>query len=71
MERPIYDYSSETASRTRTFAGQAGGMAQQMARDQLQLWGKRLGEVIRENPGPSLGAALGMGVLLGWLIKRR
>jgi ElaB/YqjD/DUF883 family membrane-anchored ribosome-binding protein len=71
MDRPIYDYSSLAARRTREFASQSGQKMQQVAQDQFKIWIEQLGGAIKENPGVSLGVAMGMGVVLGWLIKRR
>lgn len=71
MERPIYDYGSRTAQRAQQLAKDSGRQIQETARSQFDYWSARLRTTIVENPGASLGVALGMGVLLGWLIKRR
>lgn len=74
MERPIYDYSpvgSQRTSDVATSPGPTGQELQQAAQEQIKRWMTQLGEVISDNPGASLGVALGMGVVLGWLIKRR
>jgi ElaB/YqjD/DUF883 family membrane-anchored ribosome-binding protein len=71
MERPIYDYGSVAARRASELAGQSGRVLQQAAQDQLRYWSRRLGKVIAEKPGTSLGVALGIGVFIGWMIKRR
>jgi ElaB/YqjD/DUF883 family membrane-anchored ribosome-binding protein len=41
------------------------------AREQLSGGGKLLRGYIVKEPARALGIALGMGVILGWLIKRR
>jgi ElaB/YqjD/DUF883 family membrane-anchored ribosome-binding protein len=41
------------------------------AREQLSGGGKLLRDYIVKEPTRALGIALGMGVILGWLIKRR
>jgi len=71
MERPIYDYSSLAARRAQALAKESGRHLQQTARSQFQFWSVRLRTIIVENPRTSLGVALGIGVVLGWLIKRR
>lgn len=74
MERPIYDYSPPETRRVGDMAGpppQTGQDLQQIAQDQIKAWMTQLGNIVSQNPGASLGAALGMGVVLGWLIKRR
>lgn len=71
MERPIYDYSARLAQRTQELAHQARERIPEGARSQFDYWSTRLRGQIIQNPGLSLGIALGMGVLLGWLIKRR
>ena len=42
-----------------------------VAREQLTEGSRRLKDYVVEQPARALGIALGMGVLLGWLIKRR
>jgi ElaB/YqjD/DUF883 family membrane-anchored ribosome-binding protein len=42
-----------------------------MARERLTEGGRRVRDYIVEQPTRALAIALGMGVLLGWLIKRR
>ena len=42
-----------------------------MASEQFSGGGKFLRDYIVKEPTRSLGIALGMGVILGWLIKRR
>jgi hypothetical protein len=42
-----------------------------MAREQFSARSKALTVLIVNRPAQALGVALGMGVLLGWLIKRR
>ena len=42
-----------------------------VARERLAAGGERIKEYIVKEPVRALGIALGMGVLLGWLIKRR
>jgi hypothetical protein len=71
MERPLFDYSSLAAQRAKELAHDSGHQIRETARTQFEHWSTRLRNVIVENPGASLGAALGMGVILGWLIKRR
>ncbi len=71
MDRPIYDYGSQAARRTREFAQQSGEKMQYAAQEQFRHWATQLRGVIVENPAASIGAALGIGVFLGWLIKRR
>jgi ElaB/YqjD/DUF883 family membrane-anchored ribosome-binding protein len=41
------------------------------AREQVQVGTHLLREFIVKEPVRALGVALGMGVILGWLIKRR
>ena len=41
------------------------------AREQLALGTEKVREFTVRKPAQALGVALGMGVLLGWLIKRR
>ena len=41
------------------------------ARESLSESTKNIRKSIEEQPAQALGLALGMGVLLGWLIKRR
>lgn len=41
------------------------------AQAQAQQWLKYLETKVVQNPAASLGAALAVGVFLGWLIKRR
>jgi ElaB/YqjD/DUF883 family membrane-anchored ribosome-binding protein len=41
------------------------------AREQLADGSERVRRYVVEQPARALGIALGMGVLLGWLIKRR
>jgi ElaB/YqjD/DUF883 family membrane-anchored ribosome-binding protein len=41
------------------------------AREQLDEGRKRVREYVMEKPVQALGIALGVGVLIGWLIKRR
>ena len=41
------------------------------ARERLDLGGRAIKSYTIEQPARALGLALGMGVLLGWLIKRR
>lgn len=41
------------------------------AREQLGHWFESCRNYTREQPARALGVALGMGVLVGWLIKRR
>jgi ElaB/YqjD/DUF883 family membrane-anchored ribosome-binding protein len=41
------------------------------AREQLSGGGRLLRDYIVKEPVRALGIALGMGVILGWLIKRR
>ena len=71
MERPIYDYSARLAQRTQELAHQASEQIPEGARNQFNYWSGRLRSTIIQRPGLSLGVALGMGVFLGWLIKRR
>jgi ElaB/YqjD/DUF883 family membrane-anchored ribosome-binding protein len=71
MERPIYDYSSRAAQRAQELARESGHQIQEAARSQFDYWRARLRTMIMDNPGMSLGVALGIGVFVGWLIKRR
>jgi ElaB/YqjD/DUF883 family membrane-anchored ribosome-binding protein len=71
MERPIHDYGSMAARRARQLAKESGRQFQQTALSQFQHWSARVRGMIVENPAASLGIALGMGVILGWLVKRR
>jgi ElaB/YqjD/DUF883 family membrane-anchored ribosome-binding protein len=41
------------------------------ARERLSQGGEAIKNYTLEQPARALGLALGMGVLLGWLIKRR
>jgi len=41
------------------------------AREQLAEGGERIKEYVVKEPLRAMGIALGMGVVLGWLIKRR
>ncbi len=41
------------------------------ARERLAEGGERIKEYTIKEPARALGVALGVGVLLGWLIKRR
>jgi len=41
------------------------------ARERLDQGGEKVHNYIVEQPARALGIALGIGVLLGWLIKRR
>lgn len=71
MERPIHDYSARLVERSQELAEQARTQVPQRTRDQLNYWSARLRGTIIARPGLSLGIALGIGVFLGWLIKRR
>lgn len=71
MERPIHDYSARLVERTQELAEQARAQVPQKARRQLNDWSARVRGTIIGHPGLSLGIALGIGVFLGWLIKRR
>jgi ElaB/YqjD/DUF883 family membrane-anchored ribosome-binding protein len=42
-----------------------------VARERLSEGGVAIREYVAKEPARALGIALGMGVLLGWLIKRR
>lgn len=42
-----------------------------LAREQMSVAGERIKRYVVEQPGRALGIALGLGVLMGWLIKRR
>jgi ElaB/YqjD/DUF883 family membrane-anchored ribosome-binding protein len=41
------------------------------AREQLSMGSERIRDYVVKEPARALGIALGVGVLLGWLIKRR
>ncbi len=41
------------------------------ARERLAEGGERIKDYVAKEPVRAMGIALGMGVLLGWLIKRR
>ena len=41
------------------------------AREQLAMGSERIRDYVVKEPARALGIALGVGVLLGWLIKRR
>lgn len=42
-----------------------------MAREHLTQAGERIKQYVAEKPARALGIALGLGVLVGWIIKRR
>jgi ElaB/YqjD/DUF883 family membrane-anchored ribosome-binding protein len=70
MERPISDFTSVSRGSAQRRAEPEGSF-QEAARSQGRQWVEKLKRMIIDYPGASLGMALGMGVLLGWLIKRR
>jgi len=41
------------------------------AREQLAVGSERIKDFVVKDPARALGIALGVGVLLGWMIKRR
>ena len=41
------------------------------ARERLAVGGERVKDYVVKEPARALGIALGVGVLLGWMIKRR
>jgi ElaB/YqjD/DUF883 family membrane-anchored ribosome-binding protein len=57
----------EQIEEARQRALQLGRAAQSQARE----WLKILETKVVQNPAASLGAALAVGVVLGWLVKRR
>lgn len=42
-----------------------------VAREQMTMAGERIKQFVTEQPARALGIALGLGVVVGWLIKRR
>lgn len=70
MERHISEYRSDwTRPRSRMATGvQSVG---EPMRTRLSRTAGSLGQFIVQNPAVSLGLALSLGVVLGWLIKRR
>ena len=69
MENRIFGarVSPEQIEEARRAAAEWGRTAQ----GQAQQWLKRIETQVVEHPAASLGVALSLGVLLGWLIKRR
>ena len=71
MDRPITDYSSRIPRGTAAAPGNWARPAEEAAREQIKHWIDALRRWVVENPGVSLGIAVGIGVYLGWWIKRR
>jgi len=71
MEQPISYRPSRTATRERPGRVVVVTRPSDAARRQLTRWVRRAEAFIAENPAGSLGVALTLGVILGWIIKRR
>jgi ElaB/YqjD/DUF883 family membrane-anchored ribosome-binding protein len=69
----IQDAGHEIASRAQAFSAEGQQLASeyyQQGREQALEWQKQLEQHIREKPIQSLCIAGGIGVLLGWLLRR-
>jgi len=59
------------ASRAKAAAIESARAAYQVAQERARAGARATDHAIRENPYTSLGIALGVGVLLGFLLKRK
>ncbi|HEV3164807.1 MAG TPA: hypothetical protein VGZ22_12330 [Isosphaeraceae bacterium] len=63
-------YESELASQAEQLKEQALDLAA-VARERLDEAGQSIKNFVIEHPAKAIGFALGLGVALGWLVKRR
>ena len=66
----MQNYESDLASQAEELKARAMELAA-MARARLDEAGHSIKNYVIEHPAKALGFALGLGVALGWLVKRR
>ena len=68
MKNRLLDYPAAAEHQAAARPLQSGEEGPESAMQQVR---RRVENFIADHPGISLGAALSLGVILGWLIKRR